>query len=108
MRINLDWQPYFDIAEQDLPYREKVSEYAAIAREHFQTEAFEAFCEQHLPHLDQVTWDYFGTDRAKEAVRKKVVALFPEHEWDEFTEHFWEEIQNWRDSEHSGHESTSR
>jgi len=99
MRINLDWQPYFDIAELDLPYREKVSRYAAIAREHFQAEAFEAFCEKHLAHLDQVTWDYFGTDRAKEAVRKKVVALFPEHEWDEFTDHFWGAIQEWRETD---------
>jgi hypothetical protein len=99
MRINLDWQPYFDVAEQDLPYREKVSKYAAIAREHFQTAAFEAFCEKHLAHLDQVTWDYFGTDRAKVAVRKKVVALFPEHEWDEFTDHFWGEIQEWRETD---------
>jgi hypothetical protein len=25
-----------------------------------------------------------------------VQALFPEHEWDQFTEHFWQSIQDWR------------
>jgi hypothetical protein len=47
-------------------------------------------------------WDeYFGTDKARDAVRQKVVALFPEHEWDEFTDHFWNEIQEWRAAESS-------
>ena len=97
MRINLDWQPYFEIAAQDLPFREKLRRYGAIARERFQEDEFHEFCDTHLPHLDETTWEYFGTDRAKAAVRTKVVALFPEHEWDEFTEHFWNEIQEWRD-----------
>jgi hypothetical protein len=29
-------------------------------------------------------------------VRLKVEALFPEHEWEQFTEHFWQAIQRWR------------
>jgi len=99
MRLNLDWQPYFEIADQDLPYREKVARYAAVARKRFQAEEFEEFCAQHLAQLDEVTWEYFGTDRAKGAVRKKVVALFPEHEWDEFTDHFWAQIQEWRETD---------
>ena len=61
MRINLDWQPYYDVAEQDLPYREKVGKYAAIAREYFQTAAFEAFLENLAQsclrrRVDYVTW----------------------------------------------------
>ncbi len=97
MRPNLDWAPYFKIADSDLPPREKLTAYAQIARKRFQTDKFEKFCAKHLADLDQVVWDYFGTDRAKNAVRQKVVALFPEHEWDEFTEYFWAAIQEWRD-----------
>ena len=96
MRVNLDWNRFFELAETDAPYREKLRSYAKIAHEHFQTEAFEEFCEKHLAHLDEVAWDYFGTDEAKDAVRQKVVALFPEHEHDEFTEYFWTAIQDWR------------
>jgi hypothetical protein len=99
MRVNLDWTPYFEVAERELPYREKLREYAAIARTRFETDRFDEFCETHLPHLDDVAWDYFGTDKAKDAVRLKVVALFPEHEWDEFTDHFWAEIQSWRNDD---------
>lgn len=97
MRQNLDWQPYWDIAEGDLPYREKLSAYAAHAREHFDADRFSDFCDEHLAHLDQVSHDYFGSAPAKEAIGKKVRAVFPEHEWEEFTERFWSAIQIWRE-----------
>ena len=29
---------------------------------------------------------------------QKVEAIFPEHEWDEFAEHFWDRIQTWREA----------
>ncbi len=96
MPLNLDWKPYFDIADSDLPYREKLRRYGKIARRRLQADQFGEFCEKHLPHLDEVAWDYFGTDRAREAVRKKVQAIFPQHEWDQFSDHFWNEIQEWR------------
>jgi hypothetical protein len=96
MRQNLDWTPYYEIAGQDLPYREKLSAYAAIARERMDTDGFEEFCDTHLSNLDDVARDFFGTDRAKDAVRMKVQALFPEEEHDEFTELFWGKIQEWR------------
>ena len=97
MRTSPDWERYFKIAATDLPYREKLAGYAALARRHFQSAAFERFCARHLAALDEVTWEYFGTDAAKDAVRQKVVALFPAHEHDQFTEYFWAAIQEWRE-----------
>ena len=70
-----------------------------LQRARFETDRFEEFCDTHLSRLDEVAYEYFGDDRAKEAIRRKVVKLFPEHEWDEFTEHFWEEVQTWRELE---------
>jgi hypothetical protein len=96
LRINQDWQPYFEIADKDLPYREKLARYAKLARQRMESERFEDFCAKHLAHLDEVAWNFFGTERAKHAVRQKVEAIFPKHEWDQFTEHFWSEIQIWR------------
>jgi len=64
-----------------------------------ETDRFREFCATHLAHLDEVALEFFGTDRAREAVRKKVEAMFPEHEHEEFTEHFWGLIQFWRKTE---------
>jgi hypothetical protein len=99
MRRTLDWQPYYDVLEQGLPLRERIAAYAAIARQRYDVERFEAFCAEHLGHLDEVTWEFFGTEVAKEAVRKKVAALFPAHEVEEFTDWFFAKIQDWRGDE---------
>ena len=40
-----------------------------------------------------------GSDQAKDAVRQKVQALFPDHEWDQFTDHFCGLIDFWRKTE---------
>ena len=96
MRITPDWSPYFAIADSAMPYADKLTAYAAIARERFQTDEFEAFCAEHLGHLDQVVWDFFADPVANGAVRQKVAALFPAHEVDQFTELFWARIQRWR------------
>jgi len=99
MRLNLDWQPFFDIADQGLPFRERLAGYARIARQRFDTDRFEDFCAEHLAHLDQATLDFFDSERGQEAVRLKVEALFPRHEVERFTDHFWGLIQFWRKTE---------
>ncbi len=95
-RKNLDWAPFYAIAEQNLPYREKLRAYAAIAEERFEAARFEEFCAKHLPHLDEVAWEFFGTEDAKSAFRAKVAALYPKHEIEQFTELFWRRVQAWR------------
>jgi hypothetical protein len=97
MRKNLDWAPFYAIAaDADRPYRDKLAAYAALARERFEADRFEEFCATHLGHLDEVAWEFFGTETAKGAVRAKVAALFPKHEVEPFTELFWNRIQAWR------------
>jgi len=96
VRHNLDWQPYFDVAAQDLPYRERLRRYARIARQTLDADAFEEFCARHLAHLDAVADEFFGTEQARDAVRQKVTALFPAHEVEQFTELFYGRIQQWR------------
>jgi hypothetical protein len=97
MRVNLDWEPFFAIARRELPFRERLREYAAVARKRLDTDRFEEFCAKHLAHLDEAAWEFFGTPRAREAVRLKVAALFPEHEVEPFTDLFWSRIQTWRE-----------
>jgi hypothetical protein len=100
-RKNLDWEPFYAIAaDPDMPYRDKLRGYAAIAEERFEAARFEEFCAQHLGHLDEVAWEFFGTPIAKSAVRENVAALFPPHEVEPFTELFWNRVQAWRADAH--------
>lgn len=106
---NPEWKPFLRISKKKgLSYREKVSEYAAVADRRFRTEDFWQFCDEHLSHLDEVVWEFFGTQVARDAVRQKVAALFPPQEVDEFTELFWMRIQKWRDDYKAGIETAPR
>jgi len=96
MRAALDWQPFFDVKKKGLPYRETVAAYAKIARQRLDADKFEEFCAKHLSHLDDVANEYFGTEECREIFRQKVTALFPAHEVDHFTAHFFDEVQKWR------------
>lgn len=98
MVMNPDWAPYFDAKHEALAYREKLRAYAAVAHHHFDTARFAEFCHTQLKGLDEAAWNFFGTDRARDAVRQKTATLFPAAEVDEFSELFYERIQEWRRS----------
>lgn len=102
MRMNQDWKPFFDIARDEPDPRARLAACAALARKRFDAARFDEFCAKHLPHLDEVAWEFFATDKARHAVRIKVAALFPAHEVDAFTELFWSRIQLWREHEAHG------
>lgn len=93
VKTNLDWQRYFAIADTDAPFEEKLAGYVKLAKEHFETERFEEFCAQHLSHLDDMANEFFQSPLARDAIRQKVETLYPEHEQEQFTELFWERVQ---------------
>jgi len=99
MRMNQNWAPFFEIADKDMSFDEKLDAYTQLAEAHFEVDRFEEFCAEHLGHLDEVADAFFGTDKARDAVRQKVTALFPPHEVEQFTAYFWKRIQEWRDHE---------
>ena len=103
MHTAIDWQPFFDAADEadreGMTLPERVASFGAIARERLDAARFDEFCEEHVGHFDEVALDFFGSDVAKRAVRAKVEALFPKHEHDKFTEHFWGLLKFWRKTE---------
>lgn len=99
MHRNLDWDPYFAIADTDRSPREKLAAYAKLSHDRFETERFREFCQTHLSHLDELAYDFFASDVMRDAIHQKVSALFPSHEIEEFTELFWQRIQDWREAE---------
>ncbi len=106
MRKCLDWQPYYELAEQEMPYRQRLAAYAAIGHQRMETDRFREFCDQHLSQLDELAHEYFGELSVRDAIRQKVSALFPPHEIDEFTELFWQRIQQWRSDQLAGQVQT--
>ena len=102
MRRTLDWEPWFEAAAGELPYREKLARYASIARQRLAAAEFEDFCGRHLAHLDAVAAEFFASSTARDAVRKKVAALYPPHEVEQFTELFVGRIRRWTELEGRG------
>ncbi len=102
MKTDLDWHEYFEIADRDIPFEEKLEGYVALAKKRFDVENFENFCDTHLAHLDEVAHEFFQSDTVRDAIHQKVSALFPAHEIDAFTELFWNRVQEWRRVEGPG------
>lgn len=98
----LEWSHFFDTVDDEMTLSERIDALLPLVHEHFETERFEEFCATHLGHLDEITHEWFGTDAARDAVRRKVAALFPPHEVDDFTEIFFQRIQKWRADEAAG------
>ena len=100
-RVNTDlnWRAYFDIADSDRSFEEKIEAYVRIAQDRFDSDEFYEFCDKHLAHLDDIAHEFFGAETARDAIRQKVEALFPAHEIDEFTELFWTRVQAGRNDE---------
>ena len=99
MRKNVDWEPFLEIAASGGSFPDRLARYARLAHQRFESDRFVEFCAAHLPHLDEVVWEFFGSPVARDAVRQKVVALYPADEVERFTEHFWGLIQFWRKTE---------
>ncbi len=98
-KLTLEWDKYFDAHDPSLDYDEQLERYDEIARAYYDTDAFVAFNKEHLGDLDRIAMDFFGTERFRDIVRAKVATLYPEHEIDKFTDHFFGMVQFWRKTE---------
>ncbi|MCB9779888.1 MAG: hypothetical protein H6742_15085 [Alphaproteobacteria bacterium] len=98
-KLDTQWGAYLAIADGPGSFDEKLERYDALAREHFDADAFAAFCKEHLADLDEVAVTWFQTPRFREVVRAKVAALFPAHEVEMFTDHFTGLVHFWARTE---------
>ena len=76
MRVNQNTADYFEVADSELPYEEKLKRYRDLTDEYFQIEAFEEFRAEALPDLEELTVDYVESsdfqDLIEHAVRLEV------------------------------------
>ncbi len=99
MRKTLDWEPFYAIAA-DWTSRTRTSSIATprSRRSASRPSASTSSARSTSGTSTRSRAEFFGTADAKDAVRRKVAALFPEHEVEKFTEMFWDRIQTWRKS----------
>lgn len=99
MQITMDIRPYFEIADSDRSYEEKLAAYEALADAHFETERFEAFRANALADLDEAMLELVGSSEFREIIEGAVRDTFPPHEHDKFLGHFFGLLEHWRTAE---------
>lgn len=87
-RLNMTPDQYWEVAESNRSYEEKLVAYEKIADDYFATEQFQEFLATAMPHLDEVAWEYFRSQEFDDLLVDTVKALFPPHEHDEFVAHY--------------------
>ena len=61
------WTTYFEIADSDRTYDEKLDAYLALADAHFETERYRDWCAEHLGHLDELVAEWVSGCRLRPA-----------------------------------------
>ncbi|MDX1520586.1 MAG: hypothetical protein R3264_03075 [Anaerolineae bacterium] len=95
MRITMDIEKYFKIADSDRTYDEKLTEYEKLADKHFETDKFNAFQAKHLANLDEVMWELAQTAEFDNIITQTVRTTFPAHEHDTYIGHFRGLLRHW-------------
>jgi hypothetical protein len=86
--VDLETSRYFDIADSERTYEEKLDAYAELADAHFETDRYREWCDEHLPHLPEQVHDWVTSDDFDRLLRDTVAATYPAHEQDQFLAHF--------------------
>ena len=103
VRHNLDWEPFFEIAAEDLPYAEKLRRYALLARQILDADALRGILRAAPRRIStRSPTSSSAPSRPRTPCGRRWRRCFPAHEVDEFTELFYGRIQRWRQAEGPG------
>jgi hypothetical protein len=95
MRVAMEPEPWFEVGDDDRAYEEKLEAYRALADDYFEVEAYQEFCEQQLPHVDEVVADYFASPEFDSLLVQTVTSAFPPREHDVFVPHYRGLVAAW-------------
>jgi hypothetical protein len=87
-RVDLDTRRWYDIADSERSYSEKLNAYRALADDYFETDRYTDFVSTQLKDLDAVAHDFFGSRDFDDLLVQTVRATFPAHEHDQFVAHY--------------------
>lgn len=97
--VDLSTRAYFEIADSDRSYPEKVDAYLALADAHFETDRYWEWCERYLPHLEEAVVDWVAGPAFDRLLLDTVRATYPPHEHDRFIAHFRGLLGMWVDDQ---------
>ena len=101
--VDLSTSEYFAVADDlDRSYTEKVDAYLAIADRYFETERYQSWCAENLPHLDEQVHDWVTSPAFDRLLLDTVRATYPPHEHERFLAHFHGLIDLWARDQHRG------
>jgi hypothetical protein len=98
--VDLRTGRYFEIADSDRSYDEKLDAYLALADEHFQTERYRDWCATHLGHVDELVAQWVGSADFDRLLVETVQATYPAQEQEQFLAHFRGLIGLWVADQH--------
>ncbi|MDQ3397013.1 MAG: hypothetical protein M3511_04460 [Deinococcota bacterium] len=102
MRVTMNLEDYFKIADSERSYEEKLSAYEKLADAYFETEKFEDFRASHLQGLDEAMWELVQSPEFDAILVHTVRTTFPPHEHDQFIAHFRGLLRHWVEAEEKG------
>jgi hypothetical protein len=96
MKLDQDTRASYAVGDRDdLSYEEKLAEYGRLADDYFEREAYEAFCAEQLPHVDELVLDYVEGPAFDELLVRTVTETFPAHEHERFVAHYRGLLSAW-------------
>ena len=87
-RLDTNTRAYFDVADSDLSYGDKLAAYANLADEHFEKDRYEEFCATSLASLDEIVRDWVASPDFDALLVDTVRTTYPANEQDRFVAHF--------------------
>jgi hypothetical protein len=93
--VDLETERYFEIADSDRTYDEKLDAYLALADRHFETERYTEWCATHLGHLDDLVTQWVSGADFDRLLVETVEATYPPQESEQFLAHFRGLIGMW-------------
>ncbi|HVM68559.1 MAG TPA: hypothetical protein VM204_01820 [Gaiellaceae bacterium] len=99
-RLDQATREFFDVGDRDdLAYEEKIAAYRRLADAHFQRDEYEAFCAEHLAHLDEALVEYVEGPEFDALLVETVRSTFPPHEHEAFVAHYRGLLGGWARAE---------
>lgn len=99
MRITMDIEKYFKIADSDRSYDEKLAEYEKLADKHFETDKFNEFRANQLKDLDETMWQLAQSQEFDQILLQTVQSTFPAREHEKFIAHYRGLLRHWVEAE---------
>ena len=94
-RLDLDTRRYFEIADSERSYGEKLEAYAGLADDYFETPRYSEFCATALADLDSIVLDWVASPDFDALLVDTVRVTYPAHEHERFLAHFRGLIGAW-------------